>query len=80
MSENQTAGLIPPGSAASGTGLLPAAAAGPGRPGAAPAAEVVARVRAELPQMAGLGRREELLAAAWLMSLRSARTRRALRR
>ena len=27
--------------------------------------------------MAGLGQREELLAAAWLMSLRSARTRRA---
>jgi hypothetical protein len=29
-----------------------------------------------LPALADLGRREELLAAAWLMSLRSARTRR----
>ena len=41
------------------------------------AGELLARVRAELPAMAGLGPREELLAAAWLMSLRSARTRRA---
>ena len=35
------------------------------------------RARAELPHLAGLGQREELLAAAWLMSLRAARTRRA---
>jgi integrase/recombinase XerD len=34
-------------------------------------------VRAELPHVAGFGQREELLAAAWLMSLRAARTRRA---
>jgi site-specific recombinase XerD len=39
--------------------------------------ELVTRVRAELPHVANLGQREELLAAAWLMSLRSARTRRA---
>ena len=76
MPENQTAALIPAGSAASGTGLL---SAGRGRAGLAPRwpRKLVARVRAELPAMAGLGRREELLAAAWLMSLRSARTRRA---
>ena len=44
---------------------------------AAVAAELVAQIRGELPHLATLGRREELLAAAWLMSLRSARTRRA---
>ena len=33
--------------------------------------------RAELPVPAGLGEREELLVAAWLASLRAARTRRA---
>jgi site-specific recombinase XerD len=38
---------------------------------------LIARIRAELPHLANLGGREELLAAAWLMSLRSARTRRA---
>jgi site-specific recombinase XerD len=48
-----------------------------GHPGGRAAAELVARVRAELPTMAGLPAQEELLAAAWLMSLRSARTRRA---
>jgi hypothetical protein len=77
MSAERPTVVIPPESAASGTELLPATAADPDRPGAAVAAEVVARVRAELPQMAGLGQREELPAAAWLMSLRSARTRRA---
>jgi site-specific recombinase XerD len=41
------------------------------------AGELLARVRAELPAVAGLDPREELLAAAWLTSLRSARTRRA---
>ncbi len=41
------------------------------------AGELLARVRAELPAVAGLGPREELLAAAWLTSLRSSRTRRA---
>jgi integrase/recombinase XerD len=41
------------------------------------AAELLARTRAELPVLAGLGEREELLAAAWLTSLRSPRTRRA---
>ena len=44
---------------------------------AAIAAELLARTRAELPVLAGLGEREELLAAAWLASLRAARTRRA---
>jgi integrase/recombinase XerD len=51
------------------------------RPDGGAAAELVTRVRAALPTMAGLPAREELLAAAWLMSLRlslrSARTRRA---
>jgi integrase/recombinase XerD len=41
------------------------------------AAELLARTRAELPAVAGLPAREELLAAAWLTSLRSPRTRRA---
>ena len=41
------------------------------------AAELLARTRAELPVLAGLGEREELLAAAWLASLRAAGTRRA---
>ena len=44
---------------------------------AAIAAELLARTRAELPVLAGLGEREELLAAAWLASLRAPRTRRA---
>jgi integrase/recombinase XerD len=51
------------------------AAAGAGRE--AVAAELLARARAELPVVAGLGEREQLLAAAWLASLRSPRTRRA---
>ena len=56
--------------------LVPRAGARP--PGQlAIAAELVARTRAELPVLAGLGEREELLAAAWLASLRAARTRRA---
>ena len=59
-----------------GGDLVPRAGARP--PGqAAIAAELVARTRAELPVLAGLGEREELLAAAWLASLRAARTRRA---
>ena len=41
------------------------------------AGELLNRVCTELPAVAGFGRREQLLAAAWLMSLRSARTRRA---
>ena len=40
-------------------------------------AELLARTRAELPVLAGLGEREELLTAAWLASLRAPRTRRA---
>jgi integrase/recombinase XerD len=41
------------------------------------AAEVLGRVRAELPVVGGLGGREQLLVSAWLTGLRSARTRRA---
>jgi site-specific recombinase XerD len=41
------------------------------------AAELLARVRAELPAVAGMEEREQLLAAAWLTGLRSPRTRRA---
>ena len=55
---------------------MPRAAAQPPGP-AAIAAELLARTRAELPVLAGLGEREELLAAAWLASLRAPRTRRA---
>ncbi len=55
----------------------PAAAPSPVPAGPAAAAELIAWVRAELPHLADLGQREELLAAAWLISLRAARTRRA---
>jgi integrase len=41
------------------------------------AAELLARIRAELPTVTAMGEREQLLAAAWLMSLRAPRTRRA---
>ena len=62
---------------AAGGDLVPrAGAARPPGP-VAIAAELLARTRAELPVLAGLGEREELLAAAWLASLRAARTRRA---
>ena len=54
--------------------VLPAApAAGP----AALAAELLGRVRAELPVIGWLGEREQFLVSAWLTGLRSARTRRA---
>ena len=56
--------------------LVPRAGARPPGP-AVIAAELLARTRAELPVLAGLGEREELLAAAWLASLRAPRTRRA---
>ena len=59
-----------------GGDLVPRAGARPPGP-AAIAAELLARTRAELPVLAGLGEREELLAAAWLASLRAPRTRRA---
>ena len=58
-----------------GGDLVPWAGARPGP--VAIAAELLARTRAELPVLAGLGEREELLAAAWLASLRAPRTRRA---
>ena len=59
-----------------GSELVPGAGARPPGP-VAVAAELLARTRAELPVLAGLGEREELLAAAWLASLRAPRTRRA---
>src|SRR4249920_253931 len=52
----------------------------PATPGASPAvlaAELLGRVRAELPVVGGLGEREQVLVSAWLTGLRSARTRRA---
>jgi hypothetical protein len=52
----------------------------PAAPGAGPAvlaAELLGRVRAELPAVGGLGERERVLVSAWLTRLRSARTRRA---
>jgi integrase/recombinase XerD len=53
----------------------PAASAGAGP--AVVAAELLGRIRAELPVVGGLGEREQVLVAAWLTGLRSARTRRA---
>ncbi len=58
MLDDRAATLIPAESPA-GASMLPVA-----HPGTAAAAELVARVRAELPAMAGLAPREELLAAA----------------
>ena len=53
--------------------LRPVAAAGP----AMLAGELTGRIRAELPVIGELAEREQVLAAAWLTGLRSARTRRA---
>jgi integrase/recombinase XerD len=53
------------------------AAADPGVGPAGLAAEVLGRVRAELPMGGGLGEREQVLVSVWLTGLRSARTRRA---
>ena len=55
----------------------PVSAAAPGAGPAAVAAELLGRVRAELPAVGELGEREQLLVSAWLTGLRSARTRRA---
>ena len=44
---------------------------------AALVAELLDRVRAELPVIGELGERDQVLVAAWLTGLRSARTRRA---
>ena len=52
-----------------GGDLVPRVRARPPGP-AAVAAELLTRTRAELPVLAGLDEREELLAAAWLASLR----------
>ena len=59
--------------------LLPApvSAAAPGAGPVAVAAELLGRVRAELPVVGELGEREQVLVSAWLTGLRSARTRRA---
>ena len=56
---------------------LPAAASVPAPGPSALAAELLGRVRAELPAVGGLGEREQVLVSAWLTGLRSARTRRA---
>ena len=60
---------------------LPTASVPPRRPAGSAgrsgmAGELVAHVLAELPALAALDDRDRLLAAAWLASLRSARTRR----
>ena len=49
----------------------------PGTGPAAVAAELTGRIRAELPVIGTLGERDQVLVAAWLTGLRSARTRRA---
>src|SRR5438105_2169747 len=58
---------------------LPAriSAAAPHTGPAALAAELLGRVRVELPVIGELGERDQVLVAAWLTGLRSARTRRA---
>ena len=53
------------------------AAASAARAGRRMAAELLRRVRAELPAVSGLGERDQVLVSAWLTGLRSARTRRA---
>jgi hypothetical protein len=61
-----------------GAELVPAAQGRTFPPGVAVVAgELLDRACRELPMLAELGEREQLLAAAWLASLRSARTRRA---
>jgi hypothetical protein len=52
-------------------------AAAPGAGPAAVAGELLGRIRAELPVVGELGNRDQVLMAAWLTGLRSARTRRA---
>src|SRR5438552_17315225 len=52
-------------------------AASPGAGPAVLAAELLGRVRAELPVVGELGEREQVLVSAWLTGLRSPRTRRA---
>src|SRR5690349_16992523 len=52
---------------------LPASGTGP----AVVAAEMLGRIRAELPVIGGLEERDQILVAAWLTGLRSPRTRRA---
>ena len=54
----------------------PVSAAAPGTGPAAVAAELLGRVRAELPAVGELGEREQILVSAWLTGLRSVRTRR----
>ena len=57
--------------------MTPLSAAAPGTGPAVVAAELLGRVRAELPVIGELGEREQLVVAAWLTGLRSARTPRA---
>ncbi|MCY7289802.1 MAG: hypothetical protein LH624_16555, partial [Cryobacterium sp.] len=63
---------IPPSTSPALVAVAPAASG----PAAGMAGELVADVLAELPPFAGLTAPDRLLAAAWLASLRSARTRR----
>ena len=58
---------------------VPVSAAASGAGPAAVAAELLSRVRAELPAVGELEERDQILLAAWLTGLRSARTRRASR-
>ena len=74
--ETVTAAAVTAAAVTAGGDLVPWAGARPPGP-VAIAAELLARTRTELPVLAGLGEREELLAAAWLASLRAPRTRRA---
>src|SRR5580704_12296081 len=55
----------------------PATAVAPGVGPAVLADDLLGRVRTELPAVGELGEREQVLVAAWLTGLRSARTRRA---
>ena len=63
--------LVPAPTVAASTSLVV------GSPAAGMATEMVAHVLAELPPVAVLGGRDRVLVAAWLSSLRAARTRRA---
>src|SRR5438876_2309225 len=56
---------------------LPATASQPRAGPAVLAAELLGRMRAELPVIGELGEREQVLVSAWLTGLRSTRTRRA---
>jgi hypothetical protein len=73
IDQHAGAGTAFPGVHGTGLALLTSGQA----PAAAVAGELLGRVRAGLPAVAALGQREQMLAAAWLTSLRSPRTQRA---